>query len=123
MAYYSGSFRQRGHGIGNIFGVLSRIAMPLLRRTILPALKRKGARAAMKYIPKVVDAGVGLMSDIGRKRPIGRAIRARANQVFGDDDGSINAKRPTKRRQSRVRPRASKKVSRSRKGAQKDIFS
>lgn len=120
MTYYSGSFRQRGHGLGNIFGVLSRVAMPILRRTLVPSLKRQGARVARKYIPKVIDAGVGLLSDVAQKRPLGRAIRARASQVF---DGPIKARRPIKRRQSRAGSRIRTTAKRSKKVHKKDIFS
>ena len=109
---YAGPLRQRGQGIGNIFSILSRTALPLLKKVAVPFIKKQVKRLG----PRALKAGVGAVADIAtRKKSVKQAVRSRGKQFIA---GAINTKRRTKKRQSRRRPR--KRNIKRRRG---DIFS
>ena len=110
--YYSGPLRQRGRGLGNIFGIFSRYALPFLKKAAVPFIKKQVKRIG----PHAVKAGVGALSDIAsRKRTVKQAVRSRGRQFIAD---TINTKPPPKKRQLRGRPRK-----RNTKRRKTDIFS
>ena len=94
MEHYGGVYRQSGGGLGNIFGLLSRVALPFLKRTAGPILKRQAKRLG----PKVLKAGVGLMTDIvTKKRNLKQAAHARGNELV---KAAITSATPKRKRQS-----------------------
>ena len=110
MDHYGGVYRQSGKGLGSIFSVLGRMALPFLKRTAVPILKRQAKRLG----PKILKAGVGVISDIAtKKRNFKQSARARGAQLVEE---TISTRKPKRKRQSRGNTR---KIKRSRK----DIFS
>lgn len=66
---YKGVPYQRGHGIGNFLGGLFRSVLPLLSN---------GAKAIGK---EALSAGVGLLSDMTRARPMDESIKSRLKEI------------------------------------------
>ena len=109
MEHYGGVYRHSGRGLGNIFGLLSRVALPFLKRTAVPILKRQAKRLA----PKLLKAGVGVASDIiSKKRNAKQSVHARGAQFIRD---SINSAKPKRKRQSSGNTRRVR-------GHRKDVF-
>ena len=107
---YSGAAYQRGHGLGNLFRGLFRVA--------LPVFKSKLGR-------KIVSTGVGLAGDAFRGRNMKEAVKRRVTDAVLSSvvDGLSPNKKPRKRKQSVKRAgesaagRAAKTRKRVRKGA------
>lgn len=109
MDHYGGVYRQSGGGLGNIFSILGRVALPFLKQTAVPLLKRQVKRLG----PKVLKAGVGILSDVAtKKRNLKQAARVRGAQLVKE---SINSTQNKRKRQSKGRPRKVQK-------RQRDIF-
>ena len=109
MDHYGGAYRQSGRGLGNIFSVLGRMAVPFLKRTAVPLIKKQAKRLA----PHVVRAGVGMVKDItAKKRNVKQAAQARGTQLLLD---AMNSKPRPRKRQSRGNTRKAKR-------SRKDVF-
>ena len=109
MEHYGGVYRQSGRGLGNIFGLLSRVALPFLKHTAGPILKKQAKRLA----PKLLKAGVGVVTDIAtKKRNINQSARARGNEFIQE---VMNSSTPKRKRQSSANTRRVR-------GHRKDIF-
>ena len=59
LPYYKGTGRQRGRGFGALAQVIGRIAIPFLRKDIVPAAKRVSADSLEFAVPEVADVVSG----------------------------------------------------------------
>ena len=103
MEHYGGVYRQSGHGLGSIFSVLGRMAVPFLKRTAVPLLKRTAVpllkKQAKRLAPHLVRAGVGMVNDITtKKRNVKQAAQAAGAQLMLE---AMNSKPRARKRQSR----------------------
>lgn len=82
MTVYSGRRIQRGHGLGNIFGSLFRsVALPLVKRTVVPALK-KAAITGVKHVGRrVAQTGLDIASDVISGKKPSQAVKERASKT------------------------------------------
>ena len=55
LPYFSGHYRQRGSGFGDLPSGVGRIALPLARKIILPAAKRIRKELLLQSVPELVD--------------------------------------------------------------------
>ena len=109
MEHYGGVYRQSGRGLGSIFSVLGRMAVPFLKRTAVPLIKKQAKRLA----PHLVRAGVALVEDITtKKRNFKQATRAQGTQLIRD---TMNSKPRQRKRQSCSNARKAKR-------SRKDVF-
>lgn len=124
---YKGVSHQRGHGIGSFLGGLFRSVLPLLSN---------GAKVVGK---EVLNAGVGLLSDIVSAKPLEESLTNRFKEATSNlkrkaDDkivrvmsgsGYKNKKRNMKPliHSQKLKGRTVKKVRKSKKPTSKDIFS
>jgi len=113
--YYRGSLRQQGEGLGGLFDIFSRGLLPLLKRTAVPLIKSQAKRLA----PKLAKTGVGLLSDIARKKNLKQAVKSRGAQLIRD---SINMAAAPRRPQSVKRQLNSRRPKVTAKKRKKDIF-
>lgn len=104
--YFQGPTYQRGHGLGGLFGRLFRAAVPLLKNTVAPALK-KGAKAVAR---EALSTGVGVLEDViegesaadSINRRVPEAARDLARRGIRRTKKMIdNPRRPAKRRRSK----------------------
>ena len=116
MDVYRGQLRpQSGNGLlGSLFKVLSRQAIPILKKSA-PLIKKGVKRLA----PHVAAAGVNLIGDLAdkKKRDFKQVAKTRAREMIVNTIKSEPAKR--KRQSSVKRPSVSKGRGSRRK---KDIF-
>ena len=78
MSVYRGRPVQQGHGLGGLFKGIFRIAVPIIRRTVLKAGKK-----ALKTIGKrALKAGYGAIKDVAHDREKLRdALQKRALEI------------------------------------------
>ena len=125
--FYSGSMRQAGGGLGGIFAPLLRAivpafrsAIPILKNTALPFIKKGAKRMA----PHLISEGLGIMGDLASKRNLKTAVKKRGKRLLIKALGKklrkvgVLKKRKTRRAPKRRRPGAKSKVKRRRR----DIF-
>ena len=103
MSIYHGVARQQGGalgGLGGVFRVLSRTILPAIAKTARPFLQKQAKRA----LPKLAEAGIGLVSDLSRKKNFKQAVKARGKRLASDVMGDVlnDATKPVKR-QRRLR--------------------
>ena len=55
---YGAVRRQRGRGLGDLAQVIGRIAIPFLRKYVVPAAKRIGAEMLQFAVPKIGEVSV-----------------------------------------------------------------
>ena len=55
LPYFSGHYRQRGSGFGALACGIGRIALPLVRKFIIPAAKRVGKELLLESVPVLMD--------------------------------------------------------------------
>lgn len=55
LPYFGGHIRQRGSGIGALVLGVGRIALPFIRKVIIPAAKRLGRDLLTDALPEVLD--------------------------------------------------------------------
>ena len=55
MPKFSGYYRQRGSGFGALAAGIGRVALPLIRRCILPTFKRIGKELLKQIVPELLD--------------------------------------------------------------------
>ena len=128
MGVYKGVYRQKGGGLGGIFNILSRTLVPTLKSAAGGLIKNQAKRLG----PKLMNAGLGVLSDIQNKKNFKSAVKARGKRLLSE---ALNIGPPQKRRHKAVRPRAKKSHSqrqrrpqqqrrkrRSNKTHQRDIF-
>lgn len=104
MDVYRGVLRQQtGRGIfGNMMGLFSRGLVPILKRT--------ASQQARKLAPKLLKAGVGVLSDIAnKKKTFKESARSRGKKMLRETiAGSVQKetiKRPVRKRKNQSRPR------------------
>ncbi len=88
LPFYAGARMQRGHGLGSILSGLFRAAIPLIKKTAVPALKTVARKTAVGGIralkKKALETGVRLASDAMRGRNMKQAVTSRLKQM-GED--------------------------------------
>lgn len=116
MDVYRGVLRQQtGRGIfGNMMGLFSRGLVPILKKT--------ASQQAKKLAPKLLKAGVGVLSDIAnKKKTFKESARSRGRQLLTE-----TIKRPAQKETIKRLGRKRKNQSRPRPGGvkkqRKDIF-
>ena len=55
MPHFSGHYRQRGRGFGALAMGIGRVALPLVRKCIVPAAKRIGKELFVQAAPEIID--------------------------------------------------------------------
>ena len=120
MGYYKGAYRQQGGGLGGIFSVLSRSVIPMVAKSAGRLFKSQ----AKKLAPKLLNAGVGLLTDLSHKKNFKEAVKSRGKRLISE---AINQGPATKKRQSTPnRGRGKTRGTRGRqagRGKKRDIFS
>ena len=126
MDMYHGVQRQAGGGLGGIFRILTRTILPAIAKTARPFIQKQ----ARKALPKLAEAGIGLVSDLQRKRNFKQAVKARGKRLASDVMGNVlnDATKPTKRqkrarRQTRQTSNFRGSRNRSKKSTPRDVFS
>ena len=78
MSVYRGRPIQRGHGLGGLFKGIFRVAVPILRKTVLKA----GKKALKKMGKRALKAGYGAIKDVTEDRENLRdALQKRALEI------------------------------------------
>ena len=72
IPYYRGVGRQRGWGFGALAQVLGRIAIPFLRKYIVPAAKRVGADLLEFAVPEIAEVVRGRKNIKSAAKSVGR---------------------------------------------------
>ena len=100
ISVYRGRSMQRGHGLGGLFKGIFRVAVPILRRTVLKA----GKKAIKTLGKRALKAGYGAIKDVAHDRENLRdALQKRALEIVNPpQQKTINRapkrKRPIKRK-------------------------
>ena len=55
MPHFSGHYRQRGSGFGALAMGIGQVALPLVRKFIVPAAKRIGNELLVQAAPELID--------------------------------------------------------------------
>ena len=55
LAHFGGAIRQRGSGIGALVAGIGRVALPFIRRVIIPTAKRIGRDLISQAIPEAIE--------------------------------------------------------------------
>ena len=113
--------RQRGggHGLGGLFTIFA--------RSLLPIIKSQVRKIAPKIAPKLTTAGVGLISDLVRKKNLKQAVKKRGIELISDSINTAtspaNLQSLKRKRKGRVKrqPNVNRKKVRTIK-RNKDIF-
>ncbi len=105
MSVYRRHARQRGHSLGGLFQIIFRIAVPIIRRTVL-----KAGKTALKTLGKrALNAGYGAIKDIASDRENVRdALQKRAMEIVNPPQEKTINRAP--KRKKNIKP---KKPSRS----------
>ena len=53
--YFSGHYRQRGSGFGDLAAGIGRAALPIARKFLLPVAKKIGCELIVQTVPELVD--------------------------------------------------------------------
>ena len=72
LPYYKGTGRQRGRDFGAVAQVIGRIAIPFLKKYIVPAAKRAGADLLEFAVPEVADVVSGKKNFKTAAKSVGR---------------------------------------------------
>lgn len=89
LPFFVGTRYQRGHGLGNILKVVTRLAAPLLRKAN-PFVKR-GAKALGR---RALQTSADIIGDVLDGENIKRATKRRIRNTVQNMTGSGTAKRP-----------------------------
>lgn len=127
MDVYAGSNWQKGYGFGNVFGALTKVAIPLVRtatRVVRGAVGKKLARQGLKQ-------GLGLATDLLRGKNMKDAAKARLktaaiNTLSGIDTRQVLNRINTRPVVNKPRKRLGTEVKgpkRKKRNYQRDIFS
>ena len=106
MGIYRGVYRQKGGwsfspGLGGILNVLSRTLTPTLKSAAGSLIKNQAKRLG----PKLMSAGLGVLSDVQNKKNFKAAVKSRGKRLL---DEALNIGPPRKKRHTAARPRGSK---------------
>ena len=108
MSVYRGRAIQRGHGLGGLFKGIFRVAVPILRKTVLKA----GKKALKKMGKRALKAGYGAIKDVTEDRENLRdALQKRALEIVNpppQQTKTINRAPKRKKSIKRGRPLSSK---------------
>ena len=98
MSVYRGRGVQRGHGLGGLFKGIFRVAVPIIRRTVLKAGKK-----ALKTIGKrTLKAGYGAIKDVAHDRENLRdALQKRALEIVNPPQRKTINRAPKRKRSIR----------------------
>ncbi len=55
MPHFSGPIKQSGSGFGALVAGIGRVALPIIRKFILPTAKRVGRELLTQSVPEIVD--------------------------------------------------------------------
>ena len=102
MAYYGVQRQYGGGGLGGVFKILTRTIFPAIMKSSKTFLKKQ----AIKNIPHIANAGIGLVSDINKKRNFKQAVKARGKRLASDVIGGVLSSVPPAKRQKRINRRA-----------------
>jgi hypothetical protein len=97
--YFSGHVRQRGSGIGALVAGVGRVALPFIRRVILPAAKRIGRELFSQALPQAIEVIAK------RKTPKQALKQAISNTVRKQIGGGTRRRR---RRSARIQKKPTK---------------
>ena len=104
IPYYRGVGRQRGRGFGALAQVISRTAIPFLRKFIVPAAKRVGADLLEFAVPEIAEVVSGRKNfktaakSVGKqtlKKQLGEGSRRRELQADGRKGAAEGSRRLT----------------------------
>lgn len=102
MAYYISNPRLQGGNLGGLFKILQRTLIPSLIKSAKPFL----AKTAMRALPALGEAGIGLLADVKKKKSFKGAVKARAKRLASNVVSDlINQPNPTPKRHKVVRAR------------------
>ena len=122
IPYYRGVGRQRGRGFGALAQVIGRIAIPFLRKYIVPAAKRVGADLLEYAMPEIAEVVSGRKNIKSAAKSVGRqTLRKQLSEGQGSRRRTESRRTggSRKRTASGVNPtKSAKQISRSRR----DIF-
>ena len=104
IPHFSGHTRQRGSGLGSLAAGVGRVALPLARKVLLPAVKSIGKEFFVQSLPELMDVAKKKISQKAAKSAVKRTVK---NQIGGS--ASIKKCKPVKRNSRRK-----KKLKRSR---------
>lgn len=96
LPVFIGSRYQRGHGLGNILGGLTRAIVPMLKRGGQAILK-EGARSGMGVLSDVLAGQSFKQAAQKRSKEAGKRLLGRASQVLGAPPGQPESKRIKRR--------------------------
>ena len=106
IPYYRSVGRQRRREFGALAQVIGRLAIPFLRKYIVPAAKHVGSDLLELAVPEVAEA-------VGRRKKVQTAAKSVGKQTLKKKLGEGSRKRTA----SRVIPtKSTKQISRSRRG-------
>lgn len=81
LPFFVGARMQRGHGIGQLFRGLARMAMPFWKHTVVPAARRAAAAGAKQLKRTALQTGVRLASDALRGANMKQAAKNRLKEA------------------------------------------
>ena len=109
LPVFSGARTQRGHGLGNIFGGLAKMVLPLVK-SALPTIKRQAAKTGMR-----------IASDVLRGKSPKNAVKDRALEA-GNEMLQRVIDRPINTKAKRKRVSSSRRKPPNKRLKKRDIF-
>ena len=92
MPHFSGHYRQRGSGFGALAMGIGRVALPLARKFIVPAVKRIGKELLVQAAPELIDIAT-------RKKTPKQALKNTVKNTIKKQVGAGRSKSHTSRKQ------------------------
>ena len=128
LPFYAGAQMQRGHGLGQLFGSLIRVAMPLVKRAAGPAIKSIVKRGARTLKRQALQTGMRLAKDVAQGKKMDQAVKRRLKQAGMEVVKTAVAKKKSQPKRAPIKRRAPRKPASSRstkrqKTSPRDIFS
>ena len=107
--FFHGPAYQRGHGLGGLFGRLFRAAVPMLKSSVLPAVKA-GTR---NFAKEAIRTGLGVASDVldgdNATASFERHGRGSAKRLLAQGarhlDGMLETRQPPRKRRKNIKRR------------------
>ena len=100
LPHFSGHYRQRGSGFGALAAGIGIVALPLVRRFILPTAKRIGKELLKQSVPEILDV-------VSNKKSPKQAAKNTISKTVKKQTGG-SRKRSSPRQKRRSKPRKTK---------------
>jgi len=114
--FSSGHLRQRGSGIGALVAGIGRVALPFVKRVILPAAKRIGRELLTQAVPELLDVIAKQKTPKqALRQTISKTVRKQIGRGVGGGGGQRNSDRIQKQKKITCLPKCTHNVTRKKR--------